>query len=195
MYANGLLPTVYRMKPVHLIGVPLEGQLPNGDPSAERLKVAEDGVGNCTRFEPEESRFVLPAPHDLRPDGRPYGRPFRPGVSGNPSGRPQGERQLLIARYGEDGAVLHDQLDALLSDTATPVHVKVDILKYKLDRLGGKAPQTIDVPGVADMAEVMKARIVMELHPGASRHRGEAPRELEAPAVEAEAVRAGTDPG
>ena len=91
--------------------------------------------------------------------------------------------------------MLHDQLDALLNDTATPVHIKVDILKYKLDRLGGKAPQTVDVPGVADMAEVMRARIVMELHPGASRHRDEAPRALEAPAVDAEAVRTGTKGG
>ena len=90
--------------------------------------------------------------------------------------------------------MLHDQLDALLNDMATPVHIKVDILKYKLDRLGGKAPQTVDVPGVADMSEVMKARIVMELHPGGSRHQPEA-RTLEAPVVEAEAVRTGTDPG
>ena len=84
---------------------------------------------------------------------------------------------------------MHDRLDALLNETATPVHVKVDILKYKLDRLGGKAPQTIDVPGVADVAEVMEARIVMELHPSGSRHRLESsPRQLEAATVQTPAA-------
>ena len=77
--------------------------------------------------------------------GKPRGRPFPKGVSGNPGGRPKSERAYLVERYGEDGKSLHDQLDAILAQDSTPPHVRVDILKYKLDRHSGKAPQSIAV--------------------------------------------------
>lgn len=77
--------------------------------------------------------------------GKPRGRPFPKGVSGNPGGRPKSERAYLVEKYGEDGKSLHDQLDAILGHADTPPHVKVDILKYKLDRHSGKAPQSLAV--------------------------------------------------
>ena len=74
-------------------------------------------------------------------------RGFQPGVSGNPGGRPKSERTLLVAMYGEGGKTLHDQMDRILADAATPAHVKVDILKFKIERMFGKAPQAVQVSG------------------------------------------------
>lgn len=91
---------------------------------------------------------------------------FAPGVSGNPGGRPKSERAYLIAQYGEDGKKLHTQMDQILANVRTPAHVRVDILKFKLERLAGKAPQTVDVPQLGAMAAALSRKVVHELHPG-----------------------------
>ena len=97
--------------------------------------------------------------------GRVKGK-FAPGVSGNPGGRPKSERTYLIAQYGEDGKKLHVQMDSILANRRTPAHVRVDILKFKLERLAGKAPQTVDVPQLGEMAAALAKKVVHELHPG-----------------------------
>ena len=78
---------------------------------------------------------------------KPRGKPFAKGQSGNPGGRPKSERAYLVEKYGEDGRALHEAMDAILAGADTPPHVKVDILKYKLDRHSGKAPQSLEVSG------------------------------------------------
>lgn len=97
--------------------------------------------------------------------GRVNGK-FAPGVSGNPGGRPKSERNYLIAQYGPDGETLHALMDQILANDRTPPHVRVDILKFKLERLAGKAPQTVDVPQLGAMAEALARKVVHELHPG-----------------------------
>lgn len=91
---------------------------------------------------------------------------FAPGVSGNPGGRPKSERHYLIEQYGEDGKALHVMMDAVLASDRTPANVRVDILKFKLERLAGKAPLTVDVPQLGAMAEALARKVVHELHPG-----------------------------
>lgn len=78
---------------------------------------------------------------------KPRGRPFPKGVSGNPGGRPKSERAFLVERYGEDARSLHEHMDALLESDSTPAHTKVDILKFKIERHSGKAPQSLQLQG------------------------------------------------
>lgn len=54
---------------------------------------------------------------------------------------------MLVAKYGDDGAALHEAMDAVLADPETPAHVKVDILKFKMERHSGKTPQAVSVSG------------------------------------------------
>lgn len=59
---------------------------------------------------------------------------------------------MLQATYGEDAAALHAQMDVLLADAKTPPHVKVDILKFKIERISGKTPQALTLGGPDDNA-------------------------------------------
>lgn len=83
-------------------------------------------------------------------------------MSGNPSGRPKGERAFLVAQYGEDAAVLHERLDKLAANKKTPAHVKAEILKFKIERHSGKAPQNVGITG-ADGQPAQPRRVIIEL--------------------------------
>ena len=70
----------------------------------------------------------------------------------------------MVELYGEDGKTLHEGLDWLLASETTPPHVKVDILKFKLERLGGKTPQAIDVAGSVGVD--LARKVIHKLYPG-----------------------------
>lgn len=113
---------------------------------------------------PRKHPLVTPEVLPIAGSSPVIGRPFRPGQSGNPSGRPAGERKYLVEKYGDDAHVLHEQMDVVLADHKTPASAKVDILKFKIERMGGKAPLTMIID-----APVMPAAIVflVQLQPGA----------------------------
>lgn len=89
----------------------------------------------------EASGALAPkSPIGLRP-------PWRPGESGNPNGRPKGERAYLQRLYGKDGRKLIERFEQLYADPKTPTRVRVEILKFLVERMFGRAPQVVGVEG------------------------------------------------
>ena len=78
---------------------------------------------------------------------RPRGRPFPKGVSGNPGGRPKSERAYLVEQHGEAGEKVYERLMAIRDASDTPAKLKAEIDMFILERMNGKAPQSIAVTG------------------------------------------------
>jgi hypothetical protein len=110
---------------------------------------ARPGAGRKKREKPVDGALGLIS---VKPQGKPgvgrvAGGRFAPGCSGNPGGHPgaKGERAYLVARYGEDAHVLHEEMDKMLASAKAPWHVKADLLKFKLERHSGRAVQAVNV--------------------------------------------------
>ena len=79
------------------------------------------------------------------------GRGFMPGQSGNPGGRPRSERKLLERTFGESGEKLYLELQTLLNDRTTAKKLRADIAMFLIERLHGKAPQSVEVDAGGDL--------------------------------------------
>jgi hypothetical protein len=73
------------------------------------------------------------------------GKGFLPGQSGNPHGRPRSERKLIETKFGEDGERLYEELDRLLKEKATPKRLRARIAMFLIERLHGKAQQSVEL--------------------------------------------------
>lgn len=85
------------------------------------------------------------------------GKGFRPGQSGNPGGRPAGERTVLRGLYGDDGARLFEHLDRLLRSPKTAAKLRAEIAMFLIERLYGRAPQSVEVSAGASTLEAIVA--------------------------------------
>ena len=74
-----------------------------------------------------------------------------PGQSGNPGGRPRSERKLLERTFGESGEKLYLELQTLLNDRTTAKKLRADIAMFLIERLHGKAPQSVEVDAGGDL--------------------------------------------
>src|SRR5688572_7421399 len=83
------------------------------------------------------------------------GQGFRPGQSGNPGGRPRSERKLLQRMFGESGEKLYRELEVILFNPKTPVKLRADVAMFLVERLHGKAAQSVEVDAGDDLVSLI----------------------------------------
>ena len=101
---------------------------------------------------PSVGLVVVPVQNSTPTVKKPRGRPWPKGISGNPGGRPKGERALLVEQHGNDGRALYEHLNAIRTAVDTPAKLQADITMFLIERLNGKAAQSLAVNAKIDTA-------------------------------------------